>query len=315
MASWSFLVGWLVGEALQWPARELDCLSPDCRMLVLNNAVVISPVGYTSAAMVELERFSSLAKLLRVVTYVFRFAFCLKKVSSNPSLAAGLHLLKVEQSLCLTKEKLFLLNPFSSEVPFLVASLTLFLDEEELIRSKDRICKSEFPFHDVLFPILLPRFSRLTELVFMACYVKCKHLDIAATLCKLRLSGLGVHKTRQRIKAVISSYSLCKKYNAISLKEYPKVTNLLKHRVNFVRSFLHTGIDFTGHLRIQVEGDRKKIYILLFTYQNIRTIHQELVKDMPIHSVVLALVQFFYLYRVPSHILTMRVSLLLVATW
>ena len=76
-------------------------------MLVVNDAVVISPVGYTSSAMVELERFSSLAKLMWVVTYVFRFMFSLKKVSSDPSLAAKLHLLKVEHSLCLTKEKLY----------------------------------------------------------------------------------------------------------------------------------------------------------------------------------------------------------------
>ena len=60
-------------------------MSADSRMLVLNNAVVISPVGFASAAMVELERFSSLAKLVRAVTYVFRFVFSLKKVSSHMS--------------------------------------------------------------------------------------------------------------------------------------------------------------------------------------------------------------------------------------
>ena len=88
----------------------------------------------------------------------------------------------------------------------------------------------------------------------MDCYVKCKHFSIAATLRELRLSGFLVHKDRQRIKVVYSSYSLCKKYNAISFK-YPKVTNLSKYRVNFVRPFQHTEIDFTGHLWIQVEGE------------------------------------------------------------
>ena len=103
--------------------------------LVLNNAVVIFLVGFASAAMVELERFLPLAKLLRVVTYVFRFVFCLKKVSSDPSLAAKLYLLKVEQSLCFTKEKLFLLNPSNSNIPLLDASHNPFLDEEGLIHS------------------------------------------------------------------------------------------------------------------------------------------------------------------------------------
>ena len=238
---WLHGPSWLVSEALQWPASELGCLSADSPMLVLNNAVVISPVGFAGSAMIGLERFSSLAKLLRVVTYVFRFVFSLKKVSSDVSLVAKLHLLKVEQSLCLTEKKLLLLNPSSSEVYFRVACLNLFLDEKGLICSSGRIGKSEFHSQDVLFPILLPRFSCLTEFVIMDCHVKWKYLCIAATLCKLRLSGFGVHKARQRIRTVISSRNLRRRHNAISFK-YLKVTNLPKHKVNFVRSFLQTGI-------------------------------------------------------------------------
>ena len=58
---WLHDPSWLASEALQWPSSELGCLSPDSRMLVLNNAVVISPVGFASSAMVELE-------MLRTVT-------------------------------------------------------------------------------------------------------------------------------------------------------------------------------------------------------------------------------------------------------
>lgn len=75
---WIHGPSWLEGEAIQWPASELGCLSADSRRLVLNNAVIISPVGSTSTTVVELERFSSLDKLLRVLTYVFRFIFKLR---------------------------------------------------------------------------------------------------------------------------------------------------------------------------------------------------------------------------------------------
>lgn len=44
------------------------------------------------------------------------------------------------------------------------------------------------------------------------------------------------------------------------------------------------------------------MYILLFTCLNIRAVHLELVNDMSTHSVVLALVRFFNLYGVPTHI-------------
>ena len=170
--------------------------------------------------MVELERFSFLAKLLRVVTYVFQFVFSLKKVSLHPNLAALLYLLKVEQSLCLTKEKLFPLNPSSSEVPFLIASLNLFLDEEELIRFRGKIGKSEFHSQNVLFPILLPRFSRLTELIFMDCHIKCKHLGIAATLCKLRLSGFFFFLAH-KAKELKQSYILV---DCVSIMPFPSST-------------------------------------------------------------------------------------------
>ena len=98
----------------------------------------------------------------------------------------------------------------------------------------------------------------------MDCHLKDKHLGIAATLCKLRLSGFWLNKARQAIKSVISSCILCKRYNVIYSK-YPKVTNLPKHRVNFVKPFHHTGIDFTGHLWDR-EREEMKIYILIFTF-------------------------------------------------
>ena len=54
---WLHGPSWLVGEALQLPARELGCLSAESCMLVLNNAVGISLVGFASSAIVQLERF------------------------------------------------------------------------------------------------------------------------------------------------------------------------------------------------------------------------------------------------------------------
>ena len=65
---------------------------------------------------------------------------------------------------------------------------------------------------------------------------------------------------------------------------------------------MHMEIDSTGYLWIQVERERKMIHILLFTCFNIRAIPLELVKDMSIYSMILALVGFFNLYEVPSHI-------------
>ena len=79
---------------------------------------------------------------------------------------------------------------------------------------------------------------------------RCKHLGIQSTLNKIRLSGFWIHRARQAAKKVTSRCILCQKFNNLAFK-YPKVTNLPKHRVNLIKPFLHTGIDYTGHVWVK----------------------------------------------------------------
>lgn len=46
----------------------------------------------------------------------------------------------------------------------------------------------------------------------------------------------------------------------------------------------------------------QKMYILIFACFNVRAIHLELVEHISVHFVVLALVRFFNVHGVPSHI-------------
>ena len=78
--------------------------------------------------------------------------------------------------------------------------------------------------------------------------------------------------------------------------------NLPKHRVNLVKPFQHTGVDFTGHLWVINEGEVVKMYILLFTCLNVRAVHIELVPDMATHQFVLAFTRFTNVYGIPSHL-------------
>lgn len=187
------------------------------------------------------------------------------------------------------------------EAPPLVSKFKLFLDDEGLIRSRGRIGKSTYFSDAVLHPILLPKSCHVTSLIIMDCHLKCRHLGIAATFSKFRMLGFWIPKARQAIKTVISCCVICKKYNTLSFR-YPKVTNLPKHRVNLVKPFLHTGIDFTGHLWVHEGDETKKMYILIFTCFSVRAIHLELLPDMTTQSVVLAFVRFFNFYGVPFHI-------------
>ena len=186
-------------------------ISPDSQMMVLTNTITCSPVVQGVAPVLKFEKFSSLAKLMRVLSYVFRFMLTLDELG----LSSSVYFLKLVQTLFLSKEKTFLLSPANHKVLSLVANLDLFLNDIGLIRFRERIRKPNLYPQDILYPILLTRYSYITDLIFMDCHLNCKHRGIAATLSKLRLSGFRINKARQTVKSVIPSCSLCKRYNAI----------------------------------------------------------------------------------------------------
>lgn len=84
----------------------------------------------------------------------------------------------------------------------------------------------------------LPNFNShsLTELIIKESHHRYNHLSINATVIKLRLSGFWVPKTWQAVNYVISKCYICKIFNNLAFR-YTKLTNLPKHRVEFVKPF------------------------------------------------------------------------------
>ena len=155
---------------------------------------------------------------------------------------------------------------------------------------------------EIVNPILLTKNHTLTKLVIEFYHKRCKHLGVQTTMNTVRSNGFWIPKMRQCIKNVLSNCITCKKFNNLSYR-YPKMINLPKHRVNFIKPFMHTGVDFTGHLFVKNEfGENSKMYILIFTCLNVRAVHTELVPDMSAQSFVLAFLRFVNLYGVPSYL-------------
>ena len=223
----------------------------------------------------------------------------MKHFDSDPGHVAKVYLIKWAQRQHYGHEIEFLENPSGRGPPELVENSNLFSDQSGIVRSRTRIDKTIEYQSEVKYPILLPKYSAHTKLIVQECHNDCKHLDIAATLCKLRLSGYSLPHARKSIKHYIADCFVCGKYNALSFR-YTRLTNLPKDRVNIIRSFLHTGVDFTGHMWIHTgkEGD-KKVYLLVFTCLSVRAIHIEMLQDMSAKSFVLALIKFTNLFGIP----------------
>lgn len=274
---------WLKKQPVTWPVCGLDCLSTDNKEIV-NSMVPHNMVSaHTENPIIHFKKFSKLTKLIRVISLIFKFVNRLKGVVADHTECAKQHLIKVMQKQSFEKEINYLLQPRKKEAPDLVKNLNLFLDKEGIIRSDGRIGKTSAFEYETIYPILLAKDNHLTKLIINDCHDKYEHLGIAATLNKLRLSGFWVPKARHTVRKAISECYLCKKFNAFSFR-YPKITNLPKHRVNLVKPFLHTGIDYTGHVWVKDDKDVSKMYLLIFTCLNIRAVHIELVKGMSTHA-------------------------------
>ena len=299
---------WLPDFRDSWPDSALGCLSAASKSLVAPSSSVNATfnVDVTSAEpLVDVERFSSFSKALRVTTLVFKAIFKMRKLEEDPGRVAKLHLLQHMQRDCFPNELVYLSLPDCDkpkDVPNLVNNLDLFLDDKGLIRSRGRIAKSLRVSYDIQNPVLMGKGHKLTELIVEFYHYSCKHLGLQTTLNSVRTGGFWISKMRQVVKSILSKCIICRKFNSLSF-HYPRMTNLPKHRVNLVKPFQHTGVDFTGHLWVKnEEGKVVKMYILLFTCLNARAVHIELVPDMSTHQFVLAFSRFTNVYGIPSHL-------------
>ena len=304
---WFHGPSWLTSSLDNWPQNKLGCLS-EANKLQLQPSKVTTSVNATffdqMSKIIDVSRFSDFSKLLRVAGLVFKAIHKFKGITEeDPFVTGKLHLLKEMQKEAFSHELSYLNDPSSVEsVPVLVKNLDLFLDGRGIIRSRGRIGKARMFDFEVVNPILLAKNHALTTLVIEFYHKRSKHLGVQTTMNTVRLNVFWIPKMRQCIKNVLNNCITCKKLNNLSY-HYPKMTNLPKHRVNFIKPYMHTGVDFTGHLFVKNEfGENSKMYLLIFTCLNVRAVHIELVTDMSAQSFVLAFLKFVNLYGVPSYL-------------
>ena len=287
----------------------MNCLSEVNKSIVCNTQ--LSSVKNLEP-IIAFDRYSKLNKLLGVTARVIEFLGKFKVLKNrdflkkswgteDPRQCAKIHVFKIMQRQGFSDELEYLKKPDSKEVPSLVRNLNLVLDEFGILRSDGRSGKCEAFEYDLVNPILLAKDHSLTKLIIEDCHYQCQHLGIGSTLNKVRMAGFWIPRPRQAVKNVISSCHLCRRLNSLSFK-YPKVTNLPKHRVNFIKPYQHVGIDYTGSIFVKDTKGFKKMYLLIFTCLNVRAVHIELVPDMNTYTLVLAIIRFTDIYGIPTHI-------------
>ena len=289
---------WLNSQSVVWPTSDLNCLSAQQKSVVLSTVL---NKDAEVAPLVAFDRYSKLSTLFavtaRVIGALLKFKVLKNDVmirlwnTPNNMQAAKVHLLQIMQYQGFKEEIQFLREPGSNPVPNLVNSLNLFIGPRGLLRSNGREGKSSYFDDEVLNPIILAKDHLLTKLIVEDCHAQVKHLGLQPTINKIRLLGFWITKPFQSVKVIFKNCITCQKYNSLSFR-YPRVTNLPKHRVNLIRPYLNTGIDFTGHIYVKEGGTERRFYMLVFTCLNIRACHIELVPDMTADQFILAFIHF-----------------------
>ncbi|XP_064468629.1 uncharacterized protein LOC135381655 [Ornithodoros turicata] len=256
-----------------WLSNRIDhSASPEADLdSSLESELVCSPVATGGQdALIRLEDYSSLRRLLRITAYVLGYVANLRRpdakrtgpLSAQELLSAERLWVERTQGETFATEIADLKN--SRPLPRSSSILTLnpYLDSSSPLRVGGRLQQME-DTERVRHPILLPSKHRLTELLIMDVHMRLHHAGIQDTLCELRQS-YWVTKGRQAVRRTLHTCLQCRR-RRLSPETAP-VAPLPRERLTPSLPFDTVGVDFAGPLYVSREdGTEHKAYITLFT--------------------------------------------------
>ncbi|CAK1594261.1 unnamed protein product [Parnassius mnemosyne] len=246
----------------------------------------------------EIEKFSSLQRLLRVIAYCRRFnrknkcterksyltkteidhalMCCIKKVQKEEF---GEEYLQLKEKGLLSK---------SSKLK----SLCPYLDNNDIMRVSGRLQNSQLPAQ-TKYPIILPHSAYFTKLVISEAHQNTLHGGVQLMVNYLRTMYwiIGVKNlAKQHVRRCVT----CVRQNA--KVQNPFMGSLPAVRCTPARAFLHSGVDYAGPINIRTTKGRghhsHKGYICLFICMSTRAIHLEAVNDMSTQAFLAAFRRF-----------------------
>ena len=250
---------------------------------------------------IDINRCSSLGKLLRVTAYVRRFINNIKSRITGKGKAVG----SLEVDEIGLAEKLWILDSqrkLLKEPNFKKTKENFVIVEQNGIYvCTGRLENSDLPL-EAKYPIILPK-NRFAELVVWECHKKVHYLKVGSTLVEFR-TRLWITKGRQFVKRILKACFYCPKLEGKAYQA-PPTAPLPDFRVCEAPQFAHTGIDFAGPLYAKGnQGTIQKCYITLFSCCVTRAGHLELIEGLSAMNVMNTLRKFCARRGTPSLILT-----------
>jgi len=293
----------------QWPQSKFIPLAPEQLPEIRPNVTMTLAVNVYPSSLEFIDRFSSLARMLRVLSYISRY-LC-HRLRRQPVRIGPITFAERENALSIAVQRtqqhyfadlLKMLKIKAVISPPSLAQLAPYVDEKGIIRVGGRLRFSDLS-HDAKHPILLPRSSHLTELI-----IRHYHLSFLHGGPKLVMSMLSqkfwILSGRAAIRRVIFSCVPCTRHKAA--RPQPMMADLPSFRVQSHRPFSHVGMDYGGPFLVKEHRRRNaqsvKIYLALFICMSVKAVHLEIVSDLSTDAFLAALDRFVARRGIPSNI-------------
>ncbi|XP_076089954.1 uncharacterized protein LOC143061985 [Mytilus galloprovincialis] len=248
---------------------------------------------------VQITRYSTLSKLLRITAYLLRFIRNCRspilqrnkaKYVSREELQDATECWILNCQRTSFKDEMLHLKLKDTKPTVLVRQLRLYLNNKDAICRGGRIHNAPV-CENTKFPYLLPRSHHFTKLVVLDIHKYMKHSGVLSTVTQIRQT-YWIPRIRQYVRGILRNCVICRKINS---KPYtaPDPPPLPKVRLLEAPPFTITGVDFTGALYIRDTHDiEHKVFICLFTCASTRAVHLEVVPDLSEKSFLQAFRRF-----------------------
>lgn len=313
---------WLMNSEIEWPKMtgesdetsehdyesELKIQKPVNETGLLQASHKVESIEtYKSGACpplgVDIERISSLSKLLRVTALALRFIDKLRNKCKSKGVVTRCELEQTERMWILYIQRKHFSEVYESiqheKSNNLQRQLGLYIDCEGVLRCKGRLEHADLS-ESARRPVLLPKHERFTHLVVENCHKQNLHSGVSQTLSQIRYR-YWIPQGRSVVRSVLRSCLICRRYEGGPYKT-PSMPPLPGIRVKEARPFVRTGLDYLGPLYVRSSNNSKKVWICLFTCLVTRALHLELVSDMSTEEFLLALRRFVALRGTPDEI-------------
>ena len=181
-----------------------------------------------------------------------------------------------------------------------ISSLSPFLDQQGLLRSRGRLAKAKYLLV-ARYPIILDSKNPAVKLFLLHIHKSNSHASLEQSRSIVQ-EQFWILRCRSALKTIIHHCIPCRRIT--QHVDYPIMADLPDCRLPSANifSFVTTGLDFVGPFPIKDNGQFGRRYCLLFTYLVTRAVHIETCADLNTETTLMAIRRFISLLENPQQI-------------